>query len=57
MNDIFSSRDFEAKFDRSRKFKVEIDKDEKKARVGKESGLGRLTACRVISEESNASGT
>lgn len=29
MKDIFSSRDFDAKFDRSKKFKVEIDSEEK----------------------------
>ena len=48
MNDIFSSRDFEAKFDRSRKLSVEIERDEKKGCEGKDDGPGRLCGCRVI---------
>ena len=54
MNEIFSSREFEAKFDLSRKFKVEIDNDEKNGCVGREDGFGRFTACRLIKEESKA---
>jgi hypothetical protein len=38
------------KFDRSRKFKVEMGKDEKKGWVGSVVGVGRLAACRVMRE-------
>lgn len=41
MKDIFSSLVFAVKFDRSRKFKVDIGRDEKKAWEGSVSGVGR----------------
>jgi hypothetical protein len=54
MNDIFSSLDFAAKLDRSRKLSVEIGNDEKNAWDGRELGVGRLCGCRVIREASIA---
>jgi hypothetical protein len=54
INDIFSSRVLEVKFERSRKFSVEIGRDEKKEWVGSVVGEGRLFACRVINNLSNA---
>ena len=54
MNDIFSSRDFEAKFDRSRKLRVEIGSEEKNAGDGREGGEGRFAACLVSMEVNNA---
>jgi len=50
INDIFSSRDLAAKFERSKKFRVEIGREEKKACVGRVVGLGLLWGCRVMSE-------
>lgn len=52
MNEIFSSRDFAVKFDRSRKFKVDIGSEEKNGCVGNVAGVGRLLECRVISDRS-----
>ncbi len=49
MNDIFSSRDFEANVERSKKFKVEIDSEEKNPWDGKEDGVGRSFGFRVRS--------
>jgi hypothetical protein len=54
MNDIFSSLDFAAKLDRSKKVSVEIGNDEKNAWDGRELGVGRLCECRVIRETSIA---
>ena len=54
MKEIFSSRVFEAKVDLSRKFKVEIDNDEKNGYVGNDDGVGLLSGCRVTREASNA---
>ena len=54
MNDIFSSLDFAAKLDRSKKLSVEIGNDEKNGWDGRELGVGRLWECRVISEASIA---
>jgi len=42
MNDIFSSLDFAAKLDRSKKLSVEIGNDEKNGWDGRELGVGRL---------------
>lgn len=47
MKDIFSSLDFVAKLERSRKLSVEIGSDEKKACEGSVDGFGRLPWCRV----------
>ena len=41
INEIFSSRVLAVKFERSKKFKVEMGKEEKKACVGRASGFGR----------------
>jgi hypothetical protein len=54
MNDIFSSLDFAAKLDRSKKLSVEIGNDEKNEWDGRELGVGRLCECRVIREASIA---
>ena len=54
MNDIFSSLDFAAKLDRSKKLSVEIGNEEKNAWDGRELGVGRLCECRVIREASIA---
>ena len=48
MNEIFSSRVLEAKLDRSKKFKVEMDKEEKNGFVGRVCGVGLFSGCRVI---------
>lgn len=50
MKETFSSRDFEAKVDRSKKFRVEIGNDEKNAWVGIVVGVGRPLGLRVMSE-------
>lgn len=54
MKDIFSSLDLAAKLDRSKKLRVEIGKDEKKACDGSEAGVGLLWGCRVTSDASIA---
>ena len=54
MNEIFSSRVFAVKFDRSRKFSVEMGRDEKKGCEGSVDGVGRSFACRVISSRKRA---
>jgi hypothetical protein len=54
MNDTFSSLDLAAKLDRSKKFRVEIGKDEKKGSDGSEAGVGLFCGCRVTSEASIA---
>ena len=54
MNENFSSRVFEANVERSKKFKVDIDNDEKKAYDGKVEGVGLSCGCRVISVDNNA---
>jgi len=54
MKDIFSSLDFAAKFDLSKKLRVEIDNDEKNEWDGRELGVGLLCGCRVIRETSIA---
>lgn len=48
IKEIFSSRDFAAKFDRSRKLSVDIGSDEKNACDGSVDGDGRLWECRVM---------
>lgn len=48
MKEIFSSRDFAAKFDRSRKLSVDIGSDEKNACDGSVDGDGRLCECLVM---------
>jgi hypothetical protein len=50
MNEIFSSRVLAVKLDRSRKFKVEIGREEKKGCDGRVSGVGRELGCRVIND-------
>ncbi len=50
MKDIFSSRVLAVKLERSRKFKVEIGREEKNGWDGRVLGLGRFVACRVIIE-------
>lgn len=52
MKDIFSSLVFEVKFDRSKKLSVEIGKEEKNGWEGSVVGVGRLLACRVMSDRS-----
>jgi hypothetical protein len=52
MNDIFSSLVFEVKFDRSKKLRVEIGREEKNGWDGRVAGVGLLVACRVIRERS-----
>jgi hypothetical protein len=54
IKEIFSSLDFVAKFERSRKFSVDIGNDEKNACEGKVSGDMRPCGCRVISMRSKA---
>lgn len=54
MNETFSSRVFEVKLDRSRKFRVEIGSEEKNGCDGSVVGVGRLFACRVISDRRRA---
>jgi hypothetical protein len=48
MKEIFSSRVFAVKLDRSRKFKVEMGSEEKKGWDGRVSGVGRELEYRVI---------
>jgi hypothetical protein len=48
MKDIFSSLVLAVKFDRSRKFKVEMGNEEKNGCEGSVVGVGRLVDCRVI---------
>ena len=48
MNEIFSSRDFAAKFERSRKFSVDIGREEKNACDGSVVGEGRFCGCLVM---------
>lgn len=50
MKEIFSSRVFAVKLERSRKFKVEMGSEEKKGCDGRVSGVGRELECRVIRE-------
>ncbi len=57
MKEIFSSRVFAAKLDRSRKFKVDTGNDEKKACRGRSDGVGRLCGCRVMSAFRSAIGS
>jgi len=54
MNDIFSSLDFAAKLDLSKKLRVEIGNEEKNECDGRELGAGLLCGCRVIREVSIA---
>jgi len=54
MNDIFSSLDFAAKLDLSKKLRVEIGNEEKNECDGRELGVGLLCGCRVIREASIA---
>lgn len=56
MKDIFSSRDLAVKFDRSRKFRVEMGSDEKKECAGNVVGDGLLCGCRDISDVSSPVG-
>jgi len=48
MKEIFSSRVFAVKLERSRKFKVEMGSEEKKECDGRVSGVGRELEYRVI---------
>ena len=48
MKEIFSSLVFVVKFVRSRKFSVEIGRELKKGKVGRDEGVGRSEACLVI---------
>lgn len=57
MNEIFSSRLFAAKFDRSRKLRVDIGSDEKKECEGMEDEASLFVGCRVIKAFSIANGT
>lgn len=50
MKEIFSSRVFAVKLERSRKFKVEMGSEEKKGCDGRVSSVGRELECRVIRE-------
>jgi hypothetical protein len=50
MNEIFSSRVFAVKLERSRKFKVEMGREEKKECDGRVSGVGRELGRRVIND-------
>lgn len=50
MKDIFSSRVFAVKFDRSKKLSVEIGSEEKKGWDGRVAGVGRLWDPRVTSD-------
>jgi len=54
MKDIFSSLDFAAKLDRSKKLRVEIGNDEKKGCDGSEAGVSLFCGCRVTNEASMA---
>ena len=54
MNETFSSRVFAVKFERSRKFSVDIGRDEKKGCDGSVDGVGRLFPCRVIKSRKRA---
>ncbi len=54
MNDIFSSLDFAAKLDLSKKLRVEIGNEEKNECDGREPGVSLLCGCRVIREASIA---
>lgn len=54
MKDIFSSLDFAAKLDLSKKLRVEIGNDEKNEWDGRELGDGLFCGCRVIREASIA---
>jgi hypothetical protein len=54
INDIFSSRVLEVKFERSRKFRVDIGKEEKNGWEGSVVGEGRLFGCLVIDNRSKA---
>ena len=56
MNDIFSSRLFAAKFDLSRKLRVDIGSDEKNEWEGIEEEISRFAGCRVIKAFSIAGG-
>ena len=51
MKEIFSSRVFEANVDRSKKFNVDIESDEKNGCVGRDVGAGLFTACLVINRD------
>ena len=48
MNEIFSSRLFAAKFDLSRKLRVDIGNDEKNECEGSEDEVSLFVGCRVI---------
>lgn len=50
MNEIFSSRVFVVKLERSRKLRVDIGSDEKKGREGRVDGVGRFAGERVKSD-------
>jgi len=50
MNEIFSSRVFVVKLERSRKLRVDIGSDEKKEREGRVDGVGRFAKERVKSD-------
>ena len=54
IKDIFSSLVFAVKLDLSKKLRVETGNDEKKGSEGSVVGVGRLLACRVISERNRA---
>ena len=54
MNEIFSSRVFAVKLERSRKFKVEMGREEKKGCDGRVSGVGRELGRRVINDRRSA---
>lgn len=56
MNEIFSSRLFAAKFDLSRKLRVDIGNDEKNECEGNEDEVSRFVGCRVINAFSIARG-
>lgn len=49
INEIFSSRVFAAKFERSRKLSVDTTNDEKNGCRGRSDGLGLLCGCRLMS--------
>lgn len=48
INEIFSSRVFAAKFERSRKLSVDTTNDEKNGCRGRSDGLGLLCGCRLM---------
>lgn len=54
MNDIFSSRVLDVKFDLSRKLRVEMGREEKNEWDGSVVGVGRLFECRVIKDRSRS---